>query len=277
MNAKHASAASDIPETEEELVRIAETAVSACRWTVGECASKWTKRYAKGRTDHDFGALIGLSGDQIYQRRRVWETFSDVRQQFADLRWSHFYAALNWDDAPECLQWAEETHSTVAEMKAWRRATRGEDLTSQPDEAEEGSIAYLSGEPAFVQDPATYGHSGGSSRGGAGSRGSSTPESEETQGTLAGVARGLHSDEEYAPFRQGAMKPAPTSGKTAGNVAEPRVSPEQVAKRICSTLERCTKALGPDYAKAFRKLPQDLQKRMINAVAALQSAVSDLM
>ena len=60
-------------------------------------------------------------------------------------------------------------------------------------------------------------------------------------------------------------------------MAEPSVSPEQVAKRICSTLERCTKALGSDYAKAFKKLPQDLQKRLINAVASLQSAVSELM
>src|SRR5579871_6631178 len=145
MNAKHSPSAADVTETEEQLVRTAEMAISQCRWTVGECASKWTKRYAKGRTDLDFGALIGISGDQVYQRRRVWETFSDVRDQFASLKWSHFYAALNWDDASECFQWAEETHSTVAEMKAWRRAMRGEDLTSEPEvEQGEGSVAYLS-------------------------------------------------------------------------------------------------------------------------------------
>jgi hypothetical protein len=94
---------------------------------------------------------------------------------------------------------------------------------------------------------------------------------------LAGVARGLHSEEDYAPFRQGAMQPAPAAGKAGGAVAEPLVSPEQLAKRICATVERCTKALTPEYGKAFRKLPENLQKRLITAVAALQSAVTELM
>ena len=49
-------------ETEQELIANAQVAISNCNWTVGECASKWTERYAKGRTDADFGALVGLSG-----------------------------------------------------------------------------------------------------------------------------------------------------------------------------------------------------------------------
>ena len=57
--------------------------------------------------------MIGLSGDQVYQRRRVWEAFADVHQDYATLKWSHFYVALNWDDASECLQWANEMEATV--------------------------------------------------------------------------------------------------------------------------------------------------------------------
>src|SRR5690348_13803471 len=48
-------------ETEVELINRAQSALSNCSWTVGECAAQWTKRYAKGRTDSDFGTLIGLS------------------------------------------------------------------------------------------------------------------------------------------------------------------------------------------------------------------------
>src|SRR6516164_4917977 len=81
-------------ETEEQLVSRAQEAVSLCRWVVGECASKWTQRYARGRTDGDFAALIGLTGDQVYQRRRVWESFATLRSEFPPLKWSHFYAAL---------------------------------------------------------------------------------------------------------------------------------------------------------------------------------------
>src|SRR5438067_1313508 len=85
-------------ESEEQLVTRAQEAVSLCRWVVGECASKWTERYARGRTDGDFAVLIGLTGDQVYQRRRVWESFASQRDAFALLKWSHFYAALNWDE-----------------------------------------------------------------------------------------------------------------------------------------------------------------------------------
>src|SRR5688572_12106145 len=120
------------PESETELVARAQNAVSACNWTVGECAASWTKRFARGRTDADFATMVGLSPDQIYQRRRVAETFGDVRAEYPSLKWSHFYVGLNWDDAPECLQWADENEATVAEMKAWRRALRGEDLTEEP-------------------------------------------------------------------------------------------------------------------------------------------------
>ena len=49
-------------ETEKDLIQRAQTAVSQCNWTVGECAVQWTKKFARGRTDADFGELVGMSG-----------------------------------------------------------------------------------------------------------------------------------------------------------------------------------------------------------------------
>jgi hypothetical protein len=103
-----------VTETEQELVAQAQVAVSRCNWVVGECAAKWTQKYSKGRTDADFAAKVGLSTDQVYQRRRVWESFAGVRESFPSLKWSHFYAALNWEDAAECFAWTEENEATVA-------------------------------------------------------------------------------------------------------------------------------------------------------------------
>ena len=88
-------------ESEEQLISKARDAVSQCNWVVGECASKWTQRYAKNRTDADFGQMVGLSGDQIFQRRRVWEAFGESHKNFGSLKWSFFYVALNWDDAED--------------------------------------------------------------------------------------------------------------------------------------------------------------------------------
>lgn len=41
---------------------------------------------------------------------------------------------LNWDDAEDCLAWARDEAATVAEMRAWRKAQRGEDLFTESDE-----------------------------------------------------------------------------------------------------------------------------------------------
>jgi hypothetical protein len=254
-------------ETEDQIIRIAQQAISQCRWVVGDCAARWTQRHAKGRTDHDFGVLVGLSGDQIYQRRRVWETFSDVRNQFPGLRWSHFYSALNWDDAADCLQWAEETQATVAEMKAWRRALRGEDLTAEPEATEiqpANVVNYVNDERSFVQDPGDFG-AGGPRRPPmpTGSGGESDP------ARLATLARELDPiGDNYAPFHAGAITP-PAGESTEKTPATEALTPDQLAKRLCSTIERCNKALSEDFLNQLESLPPKVRQKLTSAVEEL--------
>ena len=127
--------------SETQLIEIAQAALSSCNWTVGECASQWTQRYASGRTDADFGATLGLSGDQVCQRRLVWESFADVYKEYPNLKWSHFYAARTWEDSAECLQWANDLDANVAEMKAWRRSQHGEDLSETAEDEAQHPVA----------------------------------------------------------------------------------------------------------------------------------------
>lgn len=270
---------SAIRETEEQLVVTAQRAVSRCNWVVGECASKWTKKYAKGRTDTDFGALVGLSGDQVYQRRRVWETFGDVFEDYSSLRWSHFYVALNWDDAPECLTWADENEATVAEMRAWRRAQRGEDLTAEPaddDWAGDPMSSFLPEEPTVVRDPATLGGDGARMAAG----GAESPiRSGENQEMVAGVARESDSQRaDYAPYRRGAGTPAPKEETSDVAVAEkPLPSPGQLIKRVTSSLKRINQALTPEMLKELRGLPEKQRNQLIKEVGELSSKVAALM
>ena len=270
---------SAIRETEEELVLTAQNAVSRCNWVVGECASKWTKKYAKGRTDVDFGALIGLSGDQAYQRRRVWETFGDVFDDYRSLRWSHFYVALNWDDAPECLAWAEENKTTVAEMRAWRRAQRGEDLTVEPaddDWASDPMASFMPDEPTAVRDPATFGGEGARPAAG----GAGTPaRSGENPEMVAGVARESDSQNaDYAPYRRGAGSPAPKEETSDVALAEkPLPSPGQLIKRITNSLQRINQTLTPEMLKELRRFPEKQRNRLIKEVGELSSKVAELM
>lgn len=247
-------------ETEEELVTRAQDALSSCNWVIGECAAQWTKRFAKGRTDGDFGELIGLSGDQVYQRRRVWESFADVHDDYPQLKWSHFYVALNWDDAAECLQWANENEATVAEMKAWRRAQHGEDL-SQPAEEPPFDLEgqFLSAQTGFVRDPDELGGNGDPRREGSYEAGERSP-------TAVAAAREA-GEEAYAPYGKGARGPAPEAGKD--DKAPP--SSEQVLKRLCSALEKCDAALTPEVLQDFHEMPLALQQRLLDALDNLQS------
>jgi hypothetical protein len=260
----------DTIQTEEQLVARAQRALSHCNWEIGECAAQWTQRYARGRTDADFGALVGLSGDQVYQRRRVWETFGDVRENYARLKWSHFYAALNWNDAADCLAWAEEMEATVAEMKAWRRAQHGEDLTAppEPEEFQAGGIELVPFEPSVVQDPDTFGR--GTARDRSGMAGGQPRE----LAAVSGAARESGQADDYAPFGKRARGPAP-GGETA---VEDRSAPsaEQVLKRLASTLERCNAALTPEVLEEFHHVPVALRQRLLSALEDLTAKTAGL-
>ncbi|MFH5805718.1 hypothetical protein [Alienimonas sp. DA493] len=270
--APEAAVAEPGAETESQLVETAQLAVSQCNWVVGRCAAEWTQRYARGRTDADFAALVGLSADQVYQRRRVWETFADVRERYEaeaqpgaprrGPRWSHFYVALTWDDAPECLEWAAENEATVAEMKAYRRALHGEDLSAPAargpadDFAGDPSVIRLPTDPVPVRDPDEFD----------GSSGERPPWDEEgddaarSQPALAahretGPGGGADEDDApagdgYAPFSSGAKSPA---GGESGTDAEDKT--ESNAARLAKTLQRIDATLTEAVLDSFRRLP----------------------
>ena len=262
-----------VTETEQELVAQAQLAVSRCNWVVGECAAKWTQKYSKGRTDADFAAKVGLSADQVFQRRRVWETFGSVHGDYASLKWSHFYAALNWDDAADCFAWTQENDATVAEMKAWRRAMRGEDLSVEqpPDDfAGDPAVLYVPDEPREVRDPASFGF--GEPRERRPLR--SAAEAEERQ---IAVARQSDDGGGYAPFRKGAASPPPRDDSSDVLVAEkPRLAADQQLTRMTSTLERLNQALSSSALREMRNLPEKMRDRFVKAVAELSSKAAGL-
>ncbi len=269
----------DMSETEEGLIAKAQNAISSCNWTVGECAAIWTQKYARGRTDSEFAKKVGLSVDQVYQRRRVWESFADVYQNYPALKWSHFYVTLNCDDAAECLQWADENQANVAEMRAWRRLQRGEDLTthSELDQlADESLVSFVPEDPTLVRDPATLNGKDVDQP----NRDAAKPSQRAgDQTTVTTAARELNGrGSEYAPFRKGAGSPAPTEESVNVAVAErPKPSAAQVVKRMTTALERCNSVLTSEFKQEFRRLPKKLQNPFIKAVGELSSKVAELM
>lgn len=257
-------------DTEQVLISRAQLAISHCNWEVGECAAHWTRRFARGRTDADFAQLVGLSADQVYQRRRVWETFSDVYANYAELKWSHFYSALNWDDAAECLQWAQDLGATVAEMKAWRRAQRGEDLSVPSDEE---FFSALVDDPTLVRmpQPPEIRVPGAETE-----RAPFDPDAAaQLAMPAASVAREVSDTPEYAPFHDGAVTP-PRSAETSSRQAHEEPSTEQIVKRMTSALERCNSLLTVEFLQRFDSVGGKTRKRFLMAFAALRDKLDDL-
>ena len=134
----------DDDASESKLVAVCRellASIDDSKWQIGRLAHAWTQRYANGRTDEDFGKLIGLPQQQVNQRRLVWATFGDVYHTCGKLGWSHFREVLNWDDAEEWLAEANDNKWSVATMKRMRdvrqRMQHGEDLTQPADEQPE--------------------------------------------------------------------------------------------------------------------------------------------
>jgi hypothetical protein len=257
-------------ETEQQLIEMAQQALSQSAWEVGRCAASWTKRFARGRTDQDFGLAIGMSGDQVYQRRRVWEAFGDVRGEYPQLKWSHFYAALNWNDAAECLQWAHEFQASVAEMRAWRRAQHGDDLEAEESELEHAEFASTDVAPVSV--PAGRIPAGAAGREGAGT-GSERSESEAL--ALSGVARAADrpADEPYAPFAKGA-RPVP-GGDGADGRGRAEISFAGQLRRLTSTLKRCEQLLTDEFLDELRTAPDKLRQPLLDALAGVQDRLAE--
>lgn len=250
---------SHVKESEEQLVQRAQAALSRCNWEIGECAAMWTQRFARGRTDADFGALIGLSGDQVYQRRRVWETFNDVHERYSELKWSHFYAALNWDDAADCLQWAQDMSATVAEMKAWRRAQHGEDLSTPAEEPPTAlsGVEMLPVGAGIVRDPDSFGSDGGE-------RHRPDSEREYDAPVVAGAPRSANAPDDYAPFGATARGPGPTSERSPPDA-------ETVVRRIAAALERVNASLSPEVLEACGTADEEIQSRLKSAVKEISA------
>ena len=240
-------------ESEAAMIRKAKQVLSNSSWQLGEIASQWTAAYARGRTDYDFGAAVGgMTGDQVNQRRRVWDRWgsSDIYRKFgAVLSWSHFYAALNWDDAESVLQWAYDNQATVAEMKAWRRAEHGDDIVA---------VDPATGDPFSDDDP--FGEREGTGTEAGGEDGGTDPEA----GTETG---GTDSEEE-----SGALPPGSGKDKRGGRVKPPEELFSEHKAKAVKTFEAGMRAV--DSLHGLRKIPK--HDEMIEALGKMIKTVKSI-
>lgn len=113
--------------------------VSTTNWQKGQIIFQWRESLVGSGagvsefSDEAWSRLVGgVTAQHVGRLRRVYQRFGASQEKFAGLYWSHFQAALDWDDAELWLEGAVQNDWSVAEMRAKRWETLGAVAADQP-------------------------------------------------------------------------------------------------------------------------------------------------
>ena len=146
--------------------------ISRTNWEKGRLISEWRQSMtlsgapAQLYSDDAWSRRVGnVSGQHVGRLRRVFGRFSETYEQYPGLYWSHFQAALDWEDAEVWLEGAIHQRWSVTQMRNQRwvaigappeRKPREEDvILSELDEDVTASLdsRQLSGEHGTADIP----------------------------------------------------------------------------------------------------------------------------
>lgn len=143
-------------QSQQELIDRARGALSGSAWVVGECASLFCEK--KGCTLQAFADSIDTPMQTVAFYRQVWERFGSprgdspkevadthIRNEWPHLSFSHFKAAITWDDARKWLVSAAKHHWGVARMVEER------ERSIVPEDQPTDSIAETAASPTVKQ------------------------------------------------------------------------------------------------------------------------------
>jgi hypothetical protein len=146
--------------------------VSQTNWEKGQIILQWREALIASGAEPDLYSdemwcrqVGGVSSPHAGRLRRVAERFGATQSSYPGLYWSHFLAAIQWDDAPMWLEGAAASGWTVQQMREQRWKTLGQlpgdDPAAIPLEAE---LLDEDVEPTAVsEDDAARGEPWGSS------------------------------------------------------------------------------------------------------------------
>jgi len=132
--------------------------VSTTNWEKGRIIHQWREALVEANapatdfSDEAWARLVGgVTGQHVGRLRRVYVRFADSFTSFDSLYWSHFQAALDWEDAEMWLEGGVQNGWSVSQMRRQRWETIGGD---EPQD-EEIVVSELDEdfEPALNQEP----------------------------------------------------------------------------------------------------------------------------
>ena len=115
------------------------TLISTTNWEKGGIISQWRAALIESGADateysDDAWArrVGGVTAPHVGRLRRVHDRFGSTYQTYEGLYWSHFLAALDWDDAPLWLEGASREGWSVSGMREHRWQAHGAVESQRP-------------------------------------------------------------------------------------------------------------------------------------------------
>ncbi|MBP90906.1 MAG: hypothetical protein CMJ64_30045 [Planctomycetaceae bacterium] len=113
--------------------------ISTTNWEKGHIILEWrdalieTDAPAVEYSDEAWSLRVGgVTGQHVGRLRRVYEHFVEVADKYEGLYWSHFQAALDWNDAEMWLEGAVQNEWSVSQMRRTRWETLGAVESDKP-------------------------------------------------------------------------------------------------------------------------------------------------
>lgn len=111
--------------------------VTTTNWEKGRIIHQWREAMiASGVPVTEYSdeawarRVSGVTGQHVGRLRRVYQKFGDAYQSYDGLYWSHFQAVLDWEDAEQWLNQAQQRAWSVSQM----RNARWESLGVPPEQ-----------------------------------------------------------------------------------------------------------------------------------------------
>jgi hypothetical protein len=117
--------------------------ISTTNWEKGRIISEWREALidsgadSQQYSDEAWARRVGgVTAPHVGRLRRVHDRFASTYQTYEGLYWSHFLAALDWDDAPLWLEGASRESWSVAGMREKRWESHGAVESQRPTTSE---------------------------------------------------------------------------------------------------------------------------------------------
>ncbi len=115
------------------------TLISTTNWEKGEIIHQWRLALIDSGapsteySDEAWARRVGgVTAPHVGRLRRVFDRFGSTYVTFHQLYWSHFLAALDWDDAPLWLEGAVQESWSVSQMREKRWEATGAVESQRP-------------------------------------------------------------------------------------------------------------------------------------------------